>query len=166
MVRFILGVLSIWVLSGCALDREYRLRAELSEWLRLGETQFFASRLSCTVGVFAYSGTRPGRGPPHAQRIGAALDRIRAGQAVRFDLPGQSPNAISEAVMSRDLGRGLGLLSSGVGPMRDCMTERIARGYYRVILSEQSQMAYDPGGNALIVLYPPEKLVFFLRGNV
>lgn len=68
--------------------------------------------------------------------------------------------------MSRDLSNGLGLISSGIGPARDCMDEKIMRGYYRVLMSPAAQMVYLPQENALLLLYPPEKLAFFLRGNV
>lgn len=159
-----LAILLVWLSgSGCALDREVALRSELSGWLFLAQTRVFESRAACTVAVFdLVSPELKGRAPSVAATLDEAMQRIRAARPVRF-APGQSPDAISRAVMSRDLAPGLGLLSTGVGPAKACMEDWVARGFHRVLLSDSTVTVYDPGRNALLLVYPPESLAFFLR---
>lgn len=156
----------ILILSGCALDREADLRSVLAKRMYLAETEFFESKTNCTVGVFHLARVQWRKAYPRVSSLRGALDWIRAGDAVQFNMPGLSPNAISQQVISSDLPGGLGLLSTGVGPALDCMDARISRGYYRVLMSPDTITVYDAGQNALLLVYPPERLAFFLRGNV
>lgn len=153
-------------LSACALDREQILRDELSAWLFLGETRHFTSTMSCTVAIFDLARSEVSSDVARSLSIETALERIRGGQAVLFEFPGSSPNDISEQLMSHDLGEGLGMLSSGVGPVRDCMEQHVGNAFYAVLMAPQSRAIYDPNGNSIILVYPPENLAFFLRGNV
>jgi hypothetical protein len=152
--------------AGCALDREATLRAELSAWLFLSQTRYFASSHGCTAAVFdLVSPALKSAAPPAVTSLDAALARIGRGRPVRFSAAARSPNALSEALMTRDLHAGLGLLSAGVRPARACMADWVARGYQRVLRSPKAVTIYDAGGNALLLVYPPERLAFFLRGS-
>lgn len=157
---------AIALLAGCELDTEESLKEQLSARLYILETMHFTSKSSCTAAVFTLALGEFRKPYPLVETLDRALQRIRAQNPVQFALEGLSPNEITEAIMSRDLPSGLGLISAGIGPARDCMDERISRGYHRVLLSPMSQMVYMPADNALLILYPPEKLAFFLRGNV
>ncbi|WP_172329855.1 hypothetical protein [Mangrovicoccus sp. HB161399] len=162
-------LLLLSVLAGCSLDREDALRAELAPWLSLLGTRQFVSKSSCTLAVFRLETADVAMegGLQSAMSAGPALDLVAAGVPVIFDFPGRSPTEISEQLMSKDLARGLGLLSSGIGPVLDCAeSEVIRKGIYRMLVTRATRMIYVPDGNALILVYPPEKLAVFMRGNV
>lgn len=154
-------------LTSCALDQEDTLRADLSRWLHLGETRYFQSQTSCTAAVFAL--TEPEfkeERPAPAASVATALRRIEANEPVRFVMVGRSPDQISQALMSADLARGLGVLSSGVGPALSCLEDWVSSGVYHVLTSPEAQLVYDPSENALLLVYPPDPLAIYLRGNV
>ncbi|WP_438991262.1 hypothetical protein [Lentibacter sp.] len=166
MRRIMACLAALAVLAGCELDTEESLKKQLSARLYILEVMHFTSKSSCTAAVFTLALGEFRKPYPLAETLDSALARVRDQKQVQFALEGLSPNEITEAIMSRDLPNGLGLISAGIGPARDCMDARIARGYHRVLLSPVSQMVYLPEENALMILYPPEKLAFFLRGNV
>ncbi|MCV2891588.1 hypothetical protein [Lentibacter sp. XHP0401] len=166
MRKFITCLLAALLTAGCELDREEDVKTLLSSRLYILTTMHFTSKSSCTAAVFTLALGEFRKGYYLAETLDTALERIRDQEPVQFALEGLNPNQITEAIMSRDLSNGLGLISSGIGPARDCMDAKISRGYYRVLLSEQTQMVYLPEENALLLLYPPERLAFFLRGNV
>lgn len=157
------------LLGGCALDREEDLRDSLSDWLKLAQTRHFFSKPTCTVAIFDLASDQPrkGRGPIRGVTYKQALFLIERGHSILFDMPGVSPNKISEQIMSRNLEMGLGVLSSGIGPVLRCMEdEGIQKGVYRILVSPEARLAYLTEGNALLLIYPPEMLAVFLRGNV
>lgn len=156
-------------LAGCGpLDREEELRAQLGTWVFLAQTRSFASRATCTAAIFdTVSGELRTTGPVRrVTDLRAGQRALEAGQAVAFEVPGMTPNSVSEGLMSIDLSGGLGLVSSFTGPARACMTEAFRRDVYLALMSEETVMVYDPGGNALLLLHRPSQIAFFLRGNV
>lgn len=159
-------VVALWALTGCALDREDALRGALGEWLPLAETRYFYSHSTCTAAVFGLRGLHPGSRVARASSMDEALRLLNKGRVVWFDLPGQSPNTISEKVMSSDLGRGLGLLSNAVGPAQRCMENALGRHFYRILTTPEAQLIFDPAGKAVILISPADRAAVFLRGNV
>jgi hypothetical protein len=166
MKIYLLALLALVFTASCDLDTEEAVKAQLSGRLYILETMHFTSKGSCTAAVFTLALGEFRKPYPLATSLETAMARVKAQQTVQFALAGLTPHQVSEAIMSRDLSNGLGLISSGIGPARDCMDEKIMRGYYRVLMSPAAQMVYLPQENALLLLYPPEKLAFFLRGNV
>ncbi|MGH1414306.1 MAG: hypothetical protein ACRBB0_12505 [Pelagimonas sp.] len=154
------------LLAGCALDKEADLRRHLSGWIFVAQTRYFTSKMVCTVAVFDLARSEISSKVSRATSIDTALIRVHKGIPVLFDIPDISPNSISEQLMSRDLGKGLGMLSTGVGPAKDCMDDDVAAAYFAVLMSPETRTVYDPAGDALLMVYPPENLAFFLRGNV
>lgn len=169
-MRHGLGILAlVAMLASCKLDREADLRADLSRWLALQETQHFISRGTCTVAIFGleHSTLHPKNGLRLALSTSSGMRLIDKGEAVLFGLRGMSPSLISEALMSKDLAKGLGLLSSGIGPVLTCaQDDGIRTGIYQILVAPQSRLIYVPQGNAMILIYPPKNLAVFLRGNV
>ncbi|RFP86126.1 hypothetical protein DZK27_15125 [Rhodobacteraceae bacterium 63075] len=166
MRRALFAGMMLWVLAGCALDSEESLRRALGTRLYLLDTVHFASKGNCTAAVFTLAKGEFREPFPMVVSVKGALAKLRAGEAAYLHLEGRTPNEISEEIMSHDLPTGLGLISVGIGPAQDCMSDPVSRGYYMVLTSAQSQMVYLPEENALLLLYPPEKLAFFLRGNI
>lgn len=160
------AMLAIASLSGCTLDQEDSLRAALKEWLPLAETRFFTSQATCTVAVFGLRSLQPGSRVARASSINEALRLLRNGRVTWIDLPGHSPNVVSELIMSSDLGRGLGLLSNAVGPAQRCMDDALGRDFYRILTAPEAWMVYDPTGKAVILISPVDRAALFLRGNI
>ncbi|MEX0303695.1 MAG: hypothetical protein AB3N24_14850 [Leisingera sp.] len=166
MLRSILCLFSaLLLLSGCALDKEDALRAQLSAWVELGETYFFQSSSSCTAAVFHTA---------ESPRITSLLDRARSietgmkmldqGKPVVFAVSGKSPNAVTEAIMSRNLPQGLGVLNSGLAGV-SCMSDLVKSIYYQAIRNPTSNLVFVPEGHAMLVLDKQAMALIYVRGN-
>ncbi|WP_027259458.1 hypothetical protein [Leisingera aquimarina] len=166
MFRLMTGLLSgLLLLTGCTLDKEEEVRVLLSDWTELGETFFFQSSSTCTAAVF-HTTEQP--------RITSLLDRARSvntgmkmladGKPVVFRVAGKSPNAVTEAIMSRDLPQGIGILNSGLAGV-NCMTEIVKGVYYRAILNPQSNLVFVPDTHAMVVLDKQAMALIYVRGN-
>lgn len=154
------------VLAACDQTTEPALRDRLGGWFDLGATQYFNARSSCTAAVFDLA--RPGL-PMLAVATddASAVALVIRGEPFLFDLGGLSPDAISRRLMSADLSPGLGLLSAGIGPARDCMKDdRASAGYFAALMSKQTRTIYDPARDSLVLVHAPSRLVFYLRGTV
>lgn len=166
-----LGLLVLLAISlpGCLrLDTEDEVRAQIAEWVFLAQTRHFTSRPTCTAAIFdTISGALRSTGPVRPVmdlRSGQGL--LADGRTVAFELPGLTPNMVSEALMSVNLYEGMGLVSSFVGPSRACMTDSYQADVYMALMSPDTVMIYDPGSNALVLLHRPSQIAFFMRGNV
>ena len=164
--RWLAAMACIVSLGGCALDGEAELRSDLARQLALGDTRYFASAQTCTVAVFSLRSLQPTSRVARASSIPEALRLLSQGRVVLFDLPGHSPNAISEQVMSSNLARGLGLLSNAAGAASRCAGDTLGRHVYRILTTPEARMIFDPQGNAVILISPKDRAAVFLRGNV
>ncbi|MFW8593501.1 hypothetical protein [Cribrihabitans neustonicus] len=166
MLRTLLCLLAaLAALSGCALDEETALRARLAGWVELGETYFFRSSMSCTAAVF-HTGESP--------RITSLVERARSletgmkmlgeGRPVVFAVAGKSPNALTEAIMSRDLPQGLGVLNSGLAGL-SCMSDLVKAIYYQAIRNPASKLVFVPETRAMLVLDRQAMALIYVRSN-
>lgn len=167
----ILAVLSALplLLAGCGpLDREEEVRARIRDWVFLAQTRSFISRSTCTAAIFdTVSGALRTSGPVRAvDNLRSGAREVDAGRIVAFEVPGLTPNAVSEGLMSLNLAGGLGLISSFTGPARACMDEAFQRDVYLALMSPETVLVYDAGGDALLLLHRPSQIAFYLRGNV
>ena len=156
-------------LSACfAIDTEDAARDLAGRWVFLGATRSFVSQDTCTVARFSLTSdtVRGTGGPKPVRSIDAAVKALKADVTVLFDMPGATPNQISEALMTSNLFEGLGLLSSFVGPSRRCMDDTYAAAVAVALMSPEARLIYDPVTNAMLMLYPPGSEAFFLRGNL
>lgn len=168
LMRGLAGLAMMLALTACALDEEEELRDYLRKWVFLAQTKHFVSKSTCTIAVFELAAdTLRSAGPRQVHDFREALLLIKQGRAVWFDMPGVTPHEVSRGIMSLDLPAGLGLVSAGVGPALDCIkAPAISNGFHAVITSPQAVTIYDPAHNALLMIYPPEMLLLFMRGNV
>jgi hypothetical protein len=160
-------LLALLALTGCALDSEEEVRAQLKPWLFLSETMEFVSQDTCTVARFALSsGEVKSTAPRAVSGIRDSLAPMQARKAVLFDLPGLSPNDVSEQLNSISLFRGLGVISSFIGPSRRCMSEEFALDAFAVLMAVDSVMIYDIDSNAMVLIDPAGTQAFYMRGNI
>lgn len=155
---------ALFLLSGCALDKEDELRLQLSEWVMLGDTYFFESSGSCTAAVFHTESPRISSLLPKARSVDTGLKMLAEGQPVVFKVGGKSPNALVEAIMSRDLPHGIGILNSGLAGV-NCMSELVKSIYHQAIMNPTSRMAFIPEGHAIMIVDAQAKAVIYVRSN-
>lgn len=165
MLRLVLVLISaLAVLSGCTLDKEEAVRAQLSEWVQLGDTYFFESSSSCTAAVFHTENPRISSLLKPARSVDTGLQQLASGEPVLFKVSGKSPNALVEAIMSRDLPHGIGVLNSGLAGV-NCMSELVKSIYHQAIMNPASRMAFIPDGDGIMVVDPQAMAVIYVRGN-
>ncbi|GGB22294.1 hypothetical protein [Allosediminivita pacifica] len=166
LIRLTLALASLAALASCAQEREAELRARLDGWVYLGRTLHFESRFRCTAAVFEVALPIYRSAPARARSISGAVKHLHLGRPVIFDLVGRSPDALSSELMSTELSSGLGLVSNALRAGEDCLEGEMAAGFFRVITSEDALLLYDPENGALVLLYPPEHLALYMRGDV
>ena len=155
-------------LAGCfPMDKEEALREELQTLVYLAQTRRFTSKSTCTAAIFDLVSDRVrSKTVRTVSDVRSGLRLIKEGRVVAFDVTGANPNEVSEQLMSLSLEQGVGLLSSFVGPSLDCMDDQYQVDVYYALMAPESLAIYDPGANAIMLLYRPKRLLFFLRGNV
>ncbi|KAE9627614.1 hypothetical protein [Parasedimentitalea maritima] len=163
--KAVLVVLALTGLAGCAMDKEDEVRAQIGDWVSLGDTSYFKSSMSCTAGVFEVEGVRITSLISKARSVATGMTLLKSGEAVAFDVKGLSPNAVSEQIMTKDLPQGLGVLSSGVAG-KGCMDETTKNAYLRALLDPEAVLMFDPNGNVMAVLDRHNERLFFSRGTV
>ncbi len=165
MFRLALTLIStLFLLSGCALDKEEELRVQLSEWVMLGDTYFFESNGTCTAAVFHTENPRISSLLPPARSVDTGLKMLAEGQPVVFKVGGKSPNALVESIMSRDLPHGISVLNSGLAGV-DCMSELVKSIYHQAIMNPTSRMAFIPEGHGVMIVDAQAKAVIYVRSN-
>ncbi|WP_425099462.1 hypothetical protein [Tropicibacter sp. S64] len=163
--RLLMLLTALAVLVGCKLDSEEEARRMVSAWIFLAETEVFHSETDCTVARFATISpqVRGTKGPKVVHGVREAVPFLEEKRTVAFDMPGVTPNQISEQLMSINLFKGLGLLSSFIGPGKRCMDDVFAQDAFTVLMSTETTMIYDPQNYALVLLYRPMNKAFFVR---
>jgi hypothetical protein len=152
--------------AGCAMDSEEAIRAEVSAWVNPGETLYFDSSMDCTAAQFEVPNLVGDKSAlAYATRCAKGLEALQQGRAVAFDVPGQSPNAVSEQVMTQDLPQGLGVLSSGISG-KNCMTGGVKAAYLSALLDPDAVLFFHPETDGMAVLDRSNRRLYFVRGNV
>lgn len=165
MLRLALALMTcLSLLSACALDKEEDLRAQLAPWVTLGDTYFFESNGSCTAAVFHTDNPRISSLIKPARSVDTGLKYLAQGQPLVFKVGGKSPNALVEAIMSRDLPHGISVLNSGLAGV-NCMSELVKSIYHQAIMNPASRMAFIPDGHGIMVVDPQALAVIYVRGN-
>lgn len=155
---------ALFLLSGCALDKEDELRVQLSEWVTLGDTYFFKSNGTCTAAVFHTDSPRISSLLGAARSVDTGLKMLADGQPVVFKVGDKSPNALVEAIMSRDLPHGISVLNSGLAGV-NCMSELVKSIYHQAIMNPSSRMAFIPEGHGVMIVDSQAKAVIYVRSN-
>jgi len=160
-----LSVLSALGLSSCAKDDEMSVRGELERVLYAGDTLWFESKLGCTAAVFETHIDEVKVAMPRVVDVSEALSYIERAKPFAFDNKMMSPNTFSEALMSRQLHMGSGLLSASVGAI-DCMSEEVQHAFYEALMERSTLIVFDFAQNSVALLDRKRKLIFFTRGDL
>ena len=157
--------IAAFVLAACAQDDEASLYAEVSAWIPIEKTIFFASRMGCTAALYLVDGAELSATVTQATSLADSVSMMRKDGPVLIDLGDVSPNDISSSISTVDLPEGIGLISSGLGA-RDCMDETQQLDFYRVLQDPTARMIYDSAQNTLGVWHPELQLLFVGRGDI
>nr|WP_255734544.1 hypothetical protein [Epibacterium sp. MM17-32] len=152
------------VLLGCSLDQEEEVRAQVQDWVKLGETYYFFSRVNCTAALFEVKASRISSMVKKVRNVDAGMRAITEGEAVAFEIPGMSPTVVTEKIMTRDLPQGLGVLSSGTGG-KDCMAIEMEEAYFNALLDPTSVLIFEPEEKFMAVFDRRNRRLFFSRGR-
>lgn len=159
-----LAVLALTGLAGCALDKEGAVRAQIGDWVKLGDTHYFYSTVDCTAGVFEVKGRRITSLISKTRSIATGVRLLESGKAVAFEADGQSPNDVADQIMSNNRLQGIGVLSSGVSG-KTCMNKPVKDAYLQALLEPSSVLIFDPIGSVMAVLDRSNNQLFFSRGR-
>ncbi|MCI5095993.1 MAG: hypothetical protein MRY77_06745 [Rhodobacteraceae bacterium] len=158
-----LAALVLTGLAGCAMDKETKVRARLGNWLELGVTTYFKSTNTCTAALF------DGRFGPGMSMV-QTVQSVQQGMVllahdipVRFDIEGQTPSAVLQAIKRVDTPRGRTLLASEAAG-HSCMEADLKQAYARLSQSRNAVLIIDPAENGVVVKDRQNQQVFFMRG--
>ncbi len=152
------------VVSGCSLDQEEEVRSQIQSWVKLGETQYFFSRVNCTAALFEVKATRITSMVKKARDIEAGMRAITENKPVAFEVGGLSPTQVTEAIMTLDLPQGLGVLASGTGG-KDCMAVEMEEAYYNTLHDPTSVLIFHPEAKFMAIFDRRNMRLFFSRGR-
>ena len=151
-------------LAACSLDQEDEVRSKVENWVKLGETFYFYSRVNCTAALFDVKATRISSMIRKVSTVADGMRAITEGESVAFQVAELSPTEVTEQIMTRDLPLGLGVLSSGTGG-KDCMADEMAEAYFNTLLDPTSVLIFDPEGKFMAVFDKRNRRLFFSRGR-
>lgn len=170
LMRLLVSLVALTLSAGCwwlPLDQEDALREDLQRYVYLAQTRRFTSKGTCTAAIFdlVSAGVRS-KTVRTVSDIRSGMRLVKEGRVVAFDIPGLTPNMVSEQAMSVNLYAGIGLVSSFVGPSQDCMDDQFQVDVYHALMSPESLTIYDPNTNAIMFLHRPRQLLFVMRGDM
>lgn len=164
--RAVLGLAALAALGlgGCSLDQEEEVRLQIQDWVKLGETKYFFSRVNCTAALFDVKATRITSMVKKVRDIEAGMRAITENKPVAFEVGGMSPTQVTEAIMTLDLPQGLGVLASGTGG-KDCMAVEMEEAYYNTLHDPTSVLIFHPEARFMVIFDRRNMRLFFSRGR-
>ncbi|MQQ07674.1 hypothetical protein GFB49_04325 [Epibacterium sp. SM1979] len=151
-------------IAGCSNQSEDDVRTRLNDWVSLGETLYFHADARCSAAVFDLKSTRISSAVSRARTFQSGENLLDRQEPVFFDIKGESPHSVTEALMSASLHRGVGLISPGISA-RKCMTETLQSYYLQALLDENADLVFDPEEKAMIVVDGENRWLFYARGD-
>ncbi len=152
-------------LSGCSLDKEASVRAQLGKWVVLGDTSYFRSQKQCTAGLFQTRASKVKSKIVKVSSIDRGLRQIGKGRAVAFVVAGMTPAALHRELDQANRIAGLAILISGLGA-RGCLTPELKSAFAVALGRADVVLMYDPQNNAMALFETAAKRVFYARGQV
>ncbi|WP_417816665.1 hypothetical protein [Tritonibacter scottomollicae] len=160
----VLALLSAALIAACSLDQEEKVRAQVEDWVKLGETHYFFSRVNCTAALFEVKATRISSMVKKVRDVETGMRMITEGTAVAFEIDGMSPTVVTEQIMTRDLPQGIGVLSSGTSG-KDCMAVEMEEAYFNALLDPTSVLIFEPEEKFMAVFDRRNRRLFYSRGR-
>ena len=152
--------------AGCGpLDDAESVGAAVSRLAFVHRVDHVLSERDCTAARLSMASPelRSTGGAVTVTHVRDGLPHLQAGRAVAFAVPGATPNAVSEQLMSMRLFQGLGLLGSFLGPGRRCMDDAMVRDAWAALMSPDAVLVYDPATFAVLILHAPSRQALYLR---
>jgi hypothetical protein len=159
-----MSVLFFLVLSACVLDRELRVRAQLNQWVILGDTLFFNSTRDCTAAVFDTTTTSVLSGAKKVRSIERGLRLIGQDQVVAFDMAAMTPADMYEQIDKAYRRVSLRMLVSGLAA-RDCLSGPFRDAFVQALNTTNVVLVFDPENAAMALFDRVRKQVIYTRAQ-
>jgi len=159
------GALLVFFLSACVLDKEAPVRAQLSQWVALGDTSYFRSQRQCTAGVFQTKARNVKSGIQKARSFERGFRLIQQGRAVAFKVEGLSAGALHKKLDKVSRTVGIAVLTSGLGA-RNCLPPQLQQEFALALRATDVIVMYDPQTRALALFDRDRKKIYYARGDV
>ena len=150
---------------GCVLDKEASVRAQLAEWVVLGDTSYFNSERQCTAGVFQTKARNVTSRIDKVRSLKRGLRLIRQGKPVAFKVEGMTPGELQRNLDKANRSAGIAVLISGMGAKK-CLTPELQQAFALALRGPDVIVMYDPQNNALALFERTRKRIFYARGDV
>lgn len=160
-----LMALALFWLTGCALDREGAVRAQLNNWIILGDTEYFSSAWGCTGGVFSVSSDTIKNTIQSVNSIDRGMRFITDGKDVAFEVNGQTPDQVHQALDRADRYTGVVILVSALDA-KDCYGDELAAEFFQVLGSPRAVLMYSPQNRAMALFDRADNRIFYARGRI
>lgn len=155
----IFGVIMAGALAGCA-PSEADLRAELGQWFKLAEADHFKTTWDCVAAEFVTETDGRKKALRPTGDMAKALKMLKNDERVAIEVPGWTPNEISEWIASRDLAMGIAVVTAGASA-QSCMSEMMKTHYYEALHSREAVVVFDRPENAIIIYDANAGRVFY-----
>ena len=167
VLRFLPGVLTLilFALTGCAMDKEGKVRAQLGNWVVLGDTAFFKSGWDCTAGVFDVTSDSIKNRIVSVNDTDRGLRLIASGKPVAFEIAGKTPDQVHRALDKTDHATGTAILIS-VLAAKECFGDELAVSYLQMLNTGSAVLMFDPPNAAVAVFDRAENRIFYGRGTL
>lgn len=159
-----MSVLVLLLLSACSLDREGAVRAQLNQWVVLGDTLYFNSTRDCTAAVFDTEATSVLSGAKKVRSIERGLRLIGQDQVVAFDMATLSPADLYERIDKAYRRISLRMLVSGLAA-RDCLTDPFRDAFVQALNTTNVVLVFDPENAAMALFDRARKQVIYSRAQ-
>ena len=164
-MRWALSAAAVLSLAACTKDTEEDVRAEVSNWLSLGDTRYFKSTRACTAGIFE---TRSGRWTSavvdarswEEARLAFERDRV-----VVFESISLSPSDFTGIIVDEDPSLGSQIISAGLAA-RDCLDDTGQKSYLAALRDVNATLIYDPMTQTVGVLEADRSRFIASRGEL
>lgn len=161
----VLAMLILAGLTGCAMDKEGAVRAQLNNWVILGDTSYFNSTWDCTAGVFAVSSDTIKNRVEVVGDIDRGVRMIAREKAVAFEIGGQTPDQVHKDLDKADRTSGVVILVSALAA-KECFGDDLAATFFAVLNDKNAVLIYDPENAAVALFDRAGDRLFYARGKV
>jgi len=157
-------MLVLALLSGCQREDEAAQRAWLGQWFSLGETQAFAARRGCAVGLYDLVTGQVKSALAVTDSVAGMQREIAARGAAALDMPGQGADMAMVAMANHHRPTGMAMRRAGL-EARDCMSEMSESAFRHALDDSATVLAWDETRGALILMARAAGYLIVVQGE-
>lgn len=160
------AVALLGALSACGpMDDEASARAQVSDWVSVGETLYFQSDKACSFAVFKAASDEIKSRVVLVRDSREAAVHLRKGAVVGVDSPAASPDRVSKGLSAEMVTMGTGVFGATIAA-RPCMTAGVMTAFGTALAADASAVILAPGAKAVALLDRENDRVYLARGEI